>query len=116
EIAVKASISTTKTWLAANGFMRACLSWLYSKEQDRKISPEISPIQCSLVSDALTTSPAKRVVGSSMKSVGASTKAKKMIPPIQTISASSMRNLRNDMAQESIAGAGRLICGNYRSG
>jgi len=62
--------------------------------------PEISPIQWSFPNVALTTSPASFVVGRTLNRVGASTNAKKVMPPIQTISASSISNLRNHMSKE----------------
>src|SRR5437899_3677585 len=60
--------------------------------------PEANPSQCSLVRATLTTSPANLVVGRTLNTVGERTNAKKMIPPIQTISASSMRYLRSAIA------------------
>src|SRR6059058_2346084 len=58
--------------------------------------PETMPIQWSFVSIGATTDPARLRVGSTEKSVGAST-AKKITPPSQTIRDSNMRNRRKAM-------------------
>ena len=47
-----------------------------------------------------TTLPARCVVGKTVNAVGARTNAKKMSPPIQTTSDSSMRKRRKDMTKE----------------
>src|SRR5919198_1569068 len=66
-------------------------------ELTRKTIPEMIPIQCSRPSEELTTEPAMCRVGSTEKTVGASTNAKKISPPSQTIRDISMRKRRNDM-------------------
>src|SRR6266850_7500285 len=66
----------------------------------RKTIPETIPIQCSAPSERPTISPARCRMGSSPgeNTVGATTNAKKIRPPSQTTSASSIRKRRNAMA------------------
>src|SRR5581483_2210225 len=78
-------------------------------EAIRKTIPAMMPIQCSLVRAELTTDPARCRVGRTEKTVGASTKAKKMSPPSQTISDSIIMKRRNDMG--AIIGCGLLAVG-----
>src|SRR5690348_4552003 len=66
-------------------------------EATRNTMPEITPVQCSRLSDGLTTDPARCRVGRTVNTVGASTAPKKMIPPIHTISDNNMRNFRMDI-------------------
>src|SRR5579864_7675773 len=57
-------------------------------------------IQCSLPSARPTTLPARCVVGKTENAVGARPKAKKMSPPIQQTSDSSIKNRRKDMTED----------------
>ena len=67
----------------------------------RKIIPDPIAMKCSRSSERPTIDPAIWRVGSSPdeKTVGASTKAKKIKPPSQTTSESSIRNLKNAMGE-----------------
>src|SRR5215472_14071687 len=63
-------------------------------------TPQQIPIQCRIPRLRLTTLPASCRVGRilGLKTVGASTKAKKMSPPIQITSDNNMTNRTKDMA------------------
>src|ERR1700733_7022920 len=65
----------------------------------RKTRPEKMAIQCSLPRARPTTLPARWVVGRTENAVGARTNAKKIRPPIQRMSESSIRNRRKDMTE-----------------
>src|SRR5271166_6982317 len=58
---------------------------------------QVIPIQCMMLRLRLTTLPANCRVGSTAKTVGASTKEKKMSPPTQITSDSSIRYRMNDI-------------------
>ena len=60
-------------------------------------TPQEIAIQCRIPRLRLTTLPASCRVGSTAKTVGARTKAKKMRPPIQTTSDSSIRYRTRDI-------------------
>src|SRR5271165_6826291 len=61
-------------------------------------TPQEMAIQCRIPKLRLTTLPANCRVGRTAKTVGASTKAKKMSPPIHTTSDSSIKYLTKDIA------------------
>src|SRR5579862_8660733 len=63
------------------------------------MTPEMMAIQCNLPSARPTTLPARCVLGKTWKAVGASTKAKKINPPIQTTSDKTMTKRRKDMTE-----------------
>src|SRR5208283_1709210 len=60
-------------------------------------TPQEIAIQCRIPRLRLTTLPANCRVGSTTKTVGASTKEKKIRPPIQTTSDTSIKYLTNDI-------------------
>src|SRR5271157_6354630 len=60
-------------------------------------TPQEMAIQCKIPRLRLTTLPASWRVGRTEKTVGASTKAKKMSPPIHTTSDSSIKYLTKDI-------------------
>src|SRR5207248_984814 len=69
------------------------------KEEIRNTKPATTAIQCNLPGDLPTTLPARCVLGRTWNAVGASTNAKKIKPPIQTTSDSSIRKRRKDMTE-----------------
>src|SRR5271165_2306148 len=60
-------------------------------------TPQEMAIQCRIPRLRLTTLPANCLVGRTAKTVGASTNEKKMSPPTQITSDSSIRYLTNDI-------------------
>ena len=64
------------------------------------------PIQCNIHKDRRTTSPARWVVGRTENAVAATT-GKNIMPPTQTMRASSMRKRRKDMAEHYAGRPGR---------
>ena len=61
-------------------------------------TPQEMAIQCMMPKLRLTTLPASCRVGKTAKTVGASTNAKKISPPIQITSDNSIRYRRKDIA------------------
>jgi len=72
---------------------------LNASELTRNMIAEIIAIQCILLNALRTTLPARCVLGKTENAVGARTKAKKIRPPIQATSDSSIRKRRKDMQQ-----------------
>ena len=72
---------------------------LNASELARNMIAEIIAIQCILLNALRTTLPARCVLGKTENAVGARTKAKKIRPPIQATSDSSIRKRRKDMQQ-----------------
>src|SRR5271165_2952603 len=86
-------------------------------------TPQEIAIQCRIPRLRATTLPASCRVGSTAKTVGASTKAKNIRPPIQTTSDSNIRYLTKDILtsgeQTIVNGTGertRLECGQINRG
>src|SRR5271157_3115157 len=73
-------------------------------------TPQEMAIQCRIPKLRLTTLPANCRVGRTAKTVGASTKAKKMSPPIHTTSDSSIKYLTKDIAT---SGEQPIVNGRY---
>ncbi len=76
---------------------------LNASELTKNMIPEIIAIQCILLNAVRTTFPARCVFGKTENAVGARTKAKKINPPIQATSDSSIRKRRKDMQQIIVA-------------
>src|SRR5690242_18906097 len=97
-MSVSASISRTSTLTKEKGRERANFFWLKTIEDSRKTAAETMPIQCSEARARVTTFPANSRVGSTPKTVGARTKAKKTMPPIQTTRDNQIRIFQMSMA------------------
>jgi hypothetical protein len=97
ETSVRASITTIKTFRAANACGVPRVRWLWSRELARNTNPEKMPIQWRIPRARPTRLPARCRVGSTENAAGATAKAKKRSPPIQMTKDNNIRNRRKDM-------------------
>src|SRR5262245_54366864 len=93
-------MASTTTWRAAKGCADSVVRLHRSMEQPRKTTPEDRPIQCRMLRVRTTTVPASWREGSTAKADGASTKERKIIPPIHTIRERKIRKRRTLMARD----------------
>lgn len=78
-----------------------------NRELPRNTTPAKRPIQCRIPSECPTTVPAMWRDGRTWNAVGASTKERKIIPPIQTVRDRNRRKRRMDIRKFYAPSAGR---------
>jgi len=103
ETSVKPIMSSASRCAGLHALAAASVSCASHNEATRYTSPQASPTQCSFHSDWLMMAPPNRRSATNFKMLGASTAVKKIMPPSQTASASSKRNLRKVLRNDPLA-------------